>query len=113
MSIESEYQALMATPVDEIREDISFCPDIFQTEPWYNDFQMYIMRGVCRPLEDHILQVRKALKVMGMPTHIVGQGSETYLLPGEVRQTTREAKPCNSECAPHPASQHIPQPTHN
>ena len=61
MSFEDEYRALMAKPVEEIKEDIFFRMDNFQDEPWYGDFQMYLTVGVCQPSEEHALQVRKAL----------------------------------------------------
>ena len=92
MSFEDEYRELMAKPIDEIREDIFFRADNFQDEPWYGDFQMYMAIGVCQPSEEHALQVRKALKVMGFPTHIANRDDKTYVLPGEVRQAAQEPK---------------------
>ena len=34
MSFEDEYRALMAKPVEEIKEDIFFRMDNFHDEPW-------------------------------------------------------------------------------
>ena len=65
MSFENEYRELMEKPIEEIREDIFFRPDNFQHELWYGDFQMYMTVGICQPPEEHALQVRKALKVVG------------------------------------------------
>lgn len=39
--------------------------------------------GVCQPPEEYILQVRKALKVMGFLTHTASREGKTYILPGE------------------------------
>ena len=89
------YYEMMAKPIDEIREDIFFRYDNFRDEPWYEDFQMYLAIGVCVPQEEHALQVRKALKVMGYATHTSQRNGQTYVLPGEVRQTTQEPKTKN------------------
>ena len=93
MSFQDEYRKLMAKPIDEIKPDIFFRHDNFQDEPWYGDFQMYMAIGVCQPPEEHALQVRKALKVMGFPTHTFIRDGKTYVLPGETRQVTQEPKP--------------------
>lgn len=90
MSFEDEYCELMAKPIDEIREDIFFRPDNFQEEPWYDDFQMYMTIGVCQPPEEYALQVRKALKVMGLATHTAVRNGKTYVLPGEVQQAVQK-----------------------
>lgn len=92
MSFENEYRELMAKPIDKIREDIFFRPDNFQAEPWYGDFQMYMAIGICQPLEEYALQVRKALKIMGYDTHTVIRGGKTCVLPGEVRETAQKPK---------------------
>ena len=83
MSFQDEYRALMAKPIEEIREDIFFRPDNFQEEPWYGDFQMFLSIGVCQPPEEYTLQVRKALKVMGYDTHTALREGKTFILPGE------------------------------
>ena len=85
MSFENEYRELMEKPIEEIREDIFFRPDNFQHELWYGDFQMYMTVGICQPPEEHALQVRKALKVMGYDTHTVSRDGRTYILPGDGR----------------------------
>lgn len=82
-SFQDEYRALMAKPIEEIREDIFFRPDNFQEEPWYGEFQMFLAIGVCQPPEEYALQVRKALKVMGFLTHTAVREGKTYILPGE------------------------------
>ena len=92
MSFEDEYRELMAKPIDEIKPDIFFRPDNFRDEPWYGDFQMYMAIGVCQPSEEHIIEVRKALKVMGLLTHTASRNGQTYILPGEVRQAAQEPK---------------------
>lgn len=91
MSFQDEYRALMAKPIEEIREDIFFRPDNFQEEPWYDDFLMFRAIGVCQPSEEYILQVRKALKVMGYDTHTVLREGKTFILPGEPQPSPAEA----------------------
>ena len=86
MSFEDEYRALMAKPIDEIKEDIFFRYDNFRDEPWYEDVQMYRAVGVCVPAAEHALQVRKVLKILGYATHTTVRDGTTYVVPGEVRQ---------------------------
>ena len=93
MSFEDEYRKLRERPIEEIREHIFFRMDNFQHEPWYGEFELFLVAGICQPLEKHALQVRKALKVMGYDTHTVSRDSRTYILPGEARQTAREPEP--------------------
>lgn len=77
-------------PLDEIREDIFCRPDSFQNEPWYMDFEMYRRIGVCQPQPEHVLEVRKALKLMGYPTHVTEHGGKPLLAPGEIRKAVRK-----------------------
>lgn len=74
---------VLETPLEDIREDVFFRADNFQNEPWYGEFQIYRNLGVCQPKPEHALEVQKALKVMGYPTHAAGRNGKTYLLPGE------------------------------
>lgn len=92
MSFEDEYCELMEKPIEEIKEDIFFRMDIFQHEPWYGEFELFLVAGICRPTKEHAPQVRKALKVMGYDTHTVSRDGRTYILPGEARQAVRELK---------------------
>ena len=92
MGFQDEYRELMAKPIDEIKKDIFFRADNFRDEPWYDDFQIYMAIGVCQPPEEHTLQVRKALKVMGLPTHVANRDGKTFVLPGEARQTEQQPK---------------------
>ena len=93
MSFEDEYRELMAKPIEEIKGDIFFRMDNFQHEPWYGEFQLYLVIGVCQPSEEHVLQIRKGLKVMGYDTHTASRDGRTYILPGEARQAAREPNP--------------------
>ena len=81
MNIQDECRELLAKPLEEIRENIFFRPDNFQEEPWYDDFQMFLAIGVCQPLEEHALQVRKGLKVMGFDTRATIRGGKTCIVP--------------------------------
>lgn len=74
---------VLETPLEDIREDVFFRADNFQNEPWYGEFQIYRNLGVCQPKPEHALEVQKALKVMGYPTHAAERNGKTYLLPGE------------------------------
>lgn len=95
MSFEDEYRELMAKPIDEIREDVFFRPDNFRDEPWYGDFQMFMVIGVCQPPEEYALQVRKALKIMGYDTYTAIRDGKTCVLPEEVRQAEQKPKARN------------------
>ena len=92
MSFEDEYRKLMEKPIEEIKEDIFFRMDNFRYEPWYGEFELFLVAGSCQPPEEHVPQVRKALKVMGYDTHTVSRDGGTYILPGEARQAARELK---------------------
>lgn len=74
---------VLEKPLEEIREDMFFRADNFQNEPWYGDFQIYRNIGVCQPRPEHALEVQKALKVMGYPTHTAERNGKLYLLSGE------------------------------
>ena len=76
---------VLETPLEEIQEDVFFRADNFQNEPWYDEFMIYRNLGVCQPRPEHALEVQKALKVMGYPTHTAERNGKTYLLPGEER----------------------------
>ena len=83
MSIQDECRELLAKPIEAIREDIFFRPDNFRDEPWYEEFQIFLAIGVCQPPEEHVLQLRKALKMMGFLTHTASREGKTYIFPGE------------------------------
>ena len=93
MSFEDEYRELMEKPIEEIKEDIFVRMDNFQHEPWYGEFELFLVAGVCQPPEEQALQVRKALKVVGYDTHTVSRDGRTYILPGGVRQAARKPVP--------------------
>ena len=85
---------ILNKPLAEITEDPFFRADNFKNEPWYDDFQMYLHIGVCQPKPEHALQVQKALKVMGYPTHTAEHDGKLYLAPGEIgnRQQKKETR---------------------
>lgn len=87
---------VLETSLEEIQEDVFFRADNFQNEPWYDEFMIYRNLGVCQPRPEHVLEVQKALKVMGYPTHTAERNGKTYLLPGEERadgtKTLREER---------------------
>ena len=92
MSFEDEYRELMEKPIEEIKEDIFFRMDNFQHEPWYGEFELFLVAGICRPTKEHAPQVRKALKVMGYDTHTVKNSCKPYTPPGGPRKAVRELK---------------------
>ena len=77
-------------PLNEIREDLFFRPENFQHEPWYSDFEMYLHIGICQPKPEHVLEIRKALKIMGYPTHVTKHDGKLFLAPGEIRNSVRK-----------------------
>ena len=85
MTREEICREVLEKPLEEIQQDIFFRPDNFQNEPWYNDFQIYRNMDICQPKPEHSLEVQKALKVMGCPTHTAERNGKLYLLPGEER----------------------------
>ena len=92
LSFVDVYRNLMEKPIEEIIEDFFFRMDNFRYEPWYGEFELFLVAGICQPPEEHVPQVRKALKVMGYDTHTVSRDGGTYILPGEARQAARELK---------------------
>ena len=79
---------ILNKPLAEITEDPFFRADNFENQPWYDDFQMYLHIGVCQPKPEHALQVQKALKIMGYPTH----DGKLYLAPGEIGNRQQKKK---------------------
>ena len=49
MSFEDEYRKLMEKPIEEIKEDIFFRMDNFRYEPWYGEFELLLVAGICQP----------------------------------------------------------------
>lgn len=86
MSFEEEYRELMAKPIEELKEDIFFRMDNFQNELWYGELKLYLTLGVCKPHKDHVIPLRKALKIMGYPSHECVRDGKVFVLPGEVPQ---------------------------
>ena len=83
---------ILNKPLAEITEDPFFRADNFENKPWYDDFQMYLHIGVCQPKPEHALQVQKALKIMGYPTHTAEHDGKLYLAPGEIGNRQQKKK---------------------
>jgi len=77
------YVAALDRPIEEITEDIFLRPDAFEGAPWYEDFMLFTRIGVCQPQPEHILEVRKALKMMGYVTHQIDHDGKAMIVPGE------------------------------
>ncbi len=78
---ETEYRRIFEIPLEEIKEDIFFRADNFQNEKWYGDLQIYRAIGICRTDRDCILDLQKALKVMGYSTQTKERNGQIYLIP--------------------------------
>ena len=79
------YREEFKKPLEEIKQDIFFRADNFQHEDWYGDFMIYMNIGVCQPLPEHILEIQKALKIMGYKTSITEHEGKTYIVPEKNR----------------------------
>lgn len=86
----ADYREILNKPLEKITEDVFFRADNFQNEPWYGDFKLYLFTGVCQPKPEHILELQKALKIMGYPTHTFKYDGKLFVVPGEVRNTARK-----------------------
>ncbi len=79
--MEETVKKEMAKPIEEIREDIFLRQDVFKSEPWYDDFVLYCTIGVCKPLAEHTLPLRKALKMVGFQTKVMEHEGMLYVVP--------------------------------
>lgn len=95
MDIQDECRALLAKPIEDIRQDIFFRADNFREEPWYGEFRIFLAIGICQVPQEEALPVRKALKVMGYSTHTAIREGKTYILPGEPKQSPAETETTN------------------
>lgn len=77
------YVTALQKPIEEITEDIFLRADAFEDAPWYDAFILYTRIGVCQPQPEHILEVRKALKMMGYVTHQADHDGKAMIVPGE------------------------------
>ena len=83
---ESFYKEEFKKPLEEIKEDIFFRADNFKNEEWYGDFLIYTQIGVCQPSPEHALEIQKALKIMGYPTHTSEHKGKICITPGVQRE---------------------------
>lgn len=83
---ETEYRRIFETPLEEIKEDILFRADNFENETWYGDLQMYLAIGVCKPENDCMSDLQRALKVLGFSTRMRENDGELFLIPQRERQ---------------------------
>ena len=77
------YESALDKPLEQISEDIFLRVDAFDDAPWYEEFQMFTHIGVCQPQPEHLVNVQKALKMMGYTTHLMERNGSTYVVPGE------------------------------
>ena len=76
----AEYKKLFDTPIAEIREDPFFRADNFCNEHWYGDLCIYTVLGMCSPEKADVVNLRKALKVLGYQTKAVNRPDGIYLV---------------------------------
>lgn len=86
------YREELDKPLEEIKEDMFFRADNFRDEPWYGEFLLYTRIDVCQPAPEHALEVRKALKIMGYPTHTFEKDGKLYIASGEEKNTCATKK---------------------
>lgn len=75
------YKEALAKPLEEITADLFLRPEAFGDAPWYGQFLIYTRIGVCQPAEEHVTEVRKALKMMGYDTRTASRDGKTYVVP--------------------------------
>lgn len=56
--------------------------DSFSSEPWYNEFRVFLNIGVCQPLPEHRQAVRTALDRMGYSTIERTMEGKVYIVGG-------------------------------
>ena len=81
MMFDERIYKKMQKPIDEIKEDYLIRKEVFASEPWYNDLVLYLSIGVCQPQKEHILSVRKALKMFGHETGIRQTNGMEFIVP--------------------------------
>lgn len=86
------YETALEKPLEEITEDIFLRAEAFEDAPWYGEFLFFTRIGMCQTKPEHIEAVRKALKMMGYPTHTVKHDEGIFILPGEVRVHHQDRK---------------------
>lgn len=83
------YCEELKKPLKDIKEDIFFRADNFQDAPWYGEFLNFTRIGICHPASEHVLEVQKALKIMGYLSHTSEHNGKIYVVPGEVVSTVQ------------------------
>lgn len=73
------YRRELEKPLEEIKENIFFPADNFEGEAWYEDLMLYKRIGVCHPDPAHIMELQKALKIMGYRAYIMETGGKPCL----------------------------------
>lgn len=87
------YREEFKKPLEEIKEDIFFRADNFENEAWYGELLMYTRIGVCQPKPEHMLELQKALKILGYPTHTAERNGKAYLAPGSRNRKSVQKQP--------------------
>ena len=89
----AEYKKLFDTPLEEIQEDPFFRADNFRNERWYGALCVYTTIGICSPEKEDVLNLRKALKVLGYQTKVLNRPDGTYLAPDNLDLRKSITKP--------------------
>lgn len=80
------YKEIFEKPLEEIKQDVFFRSDNFENEDWYDDFLLFTGIGICSPAPKNILNVQKALKVMGYETHVKAIKNELCIVSNKVNE---------------------------
>lgn len=88
----AKYSEIFNRPLEEIGEDPFFRADNFQDAVWYDDFLIFTKIGVCQPAPEYVMEIQKALKVMGHTTHIVEHKGKIHILPGPEKKPAHQTK---------------------
>lgn len=89
----AEYKKLFDTPLEEIQEDPFFRADNFRNERWYGDLCVYTTIGISSPEKEDVVNLRKALKVLGYQTKALNRPDGTYLVPDNLDLRKSITKP--------------------
>ena len=88
-----KYNGLFNKPLEEIKEDLFFRPDNIKDEWWYDDLMMFRALGVCKPEKEAVVNLQKALKVLGYDTESKELNGMLFLVPlhgQEKKKTVRK-----------------------
>ena len=78
-------------------EDIFLRADSFAKEPWYEEFQLYLRIGICKPLAEHKEAAIGALQQMGYQPVERQMYNATFLVEGKAHRSWRMGPPSEAQ----------------